>query len=342
MLLEGLQLPLTTPFYPDGRLNLLKLEHNVSRYSKTPVAGMVVLGGSGEPSMLSFTEAVEVLRAAVAAAAPEKVMIAGVSRDSVSETLELVEAGAAAGYDVALVSRPATLSDEARGLRTKEMLTYFQMVADRSSLPVLLVGEGLSEDVVEALAGHPQVLGVVESDATRVARLKERTAGVKREVTVTQIFQAVTRRMRVAESSGVIGIAELSANAGAATLAAAPAIKTRSKQVGFQVLMGSTNSVLDGLLAGAVGAMPPLAAATPQGCYEIVAAWKDGDQGLAMEKQVRVAEAANLIEWELGVAGVKYGCDLNGYYGGPPRLPVLPVDAEERAAVEGLMLGLRN
>ena len=56
MLLEGLQLPLTTPFYPDGRLNLPKLEHNVARYSKTPVAGLVALSDFGEPTMLSDEE----------------------------------------------------------------------------------------------------------------------------------------------------------------------------------------------------------------------------------------------------------------------------------------------
>jgi 4-hydroxy-2-oxoglutarate aldolase len=53
MLLEGLQLPLTTPFHPDGRLNLPKLEHNVARYSKTPAAGLVALSDFGEPTMLS-------------------------------------------------------------------------------------------------------------------------------------------------------------------------------------------------------------------------------------------------------------------------------------------------
>ena len=32
MLLEGIFPAITTPFYPDGRLYLRKLEHNVERY----------------------------------------------------------------------------------------------------------------------------------------------------------------------------------------------------------------------------------------------------------------------------------------------------------------------
>jgi len=56
MLLHGIFPPITTPFYPDGRVYLKKLEHNVERYSKTPVAGIVVLGSTGEAIMLSDDE----------------------------------------------------------------------------------------------------------------------------------------------------------------------------------------------------------------------------------------------------------------------------------------------
>src|SRR5204862_7749659 len=64
ILLHGIFPPITTPFYPDGRVYLKKLEHNVERYSKTPVAGIVVLGSTGEAIMLSDDERREVLRTA--------------------------------------------------------------------------------------------------------------------------------------------------------------------------------------------------------------------------------------------------------------------------------------
>ena len=50
------------------------------------------------------------------------------------------------------------------------------------------------------------------------------------------------------------------------------------------------------------------------------AAFKDGDPKLARLKAERLLEADAVI-CELGVAGVKYACDLNGYFGGAPRLP---------------------
>ena len=69
MLLEGIFLPLVTPFYPDGRLYLRKLEHNVDRYSRTPAAGMLVLARTGEADALTDTEMKETLEIAIGAAA---------------------------------------------------------------------------------------------------------------------------------------------------------------------------------------------------------------------------------------------------------------------------------
>ena len=353
MLLEGLQLPLTTPFYPDGRLNLRKLEHNVQRYSKTPVAGMVALSESGEPSMLSDEETRQALRCVVEAAVAEKVLVAGVGRDSVLETLRLAENAAELGYDAVLVKVPSVLQAGAGGVR-KSLLTYFQAVADRCALPVVLYRPALKQenllpiDLVSELAGHPQIIGLVDgvADGERIAKLKAATVSVEHNVSVTQVFAAVTGRMKARPETAAGGFisADTLTDGGSAVAVAPskPMAKTRTKVVGFQILVANTAGVLEGLRAGAVGAMPAFAASAPQACYEVLAAWKDGDEGLAQEKQARLHDVAARVEIGLGVAGIKYGCDLNGYYGGWPRLPLLPAMGEERAEIEGLMRGLRN
>src|SRR5580698_8800879 len=202
MLLEGLQLPLTTPFYPDGRLNVLKLEHNVARYSKTPVAGLVALSELGEPTMLSEDETRLVLRGVAGAAGMEKVLVAGVSRDSVTQTLDLVESAAKFGYDAVLVKQPSLFEPSAPGQFAKELLTYFQAIADRSVLPVVLYrslpeqGGGLPLGVVLELAGHPQIIGLVDGAGgeTTFEALRVGTTGVKHDVAVTAVFAAVTAR----------------------------------------------------------------------------------------------------------------------------------------------------
>jgi dihydrodipicolinate synthase/N-acetylneuraminate lyase len=44
----------------------------------------------------------------------------------------------------------------------------------------------------------------------------------------------------------------------------------------------------------------------------------------------------------MGIPAVKYAMDLNGYYGGPPRLPLLPLTAAQKTDVEGMMSSFRN
>ncbi len=351
MLLEGLFLPLTTPFYPDGRCNLRKLEHNVRLYSKTPAAGLMLLSEHGEPSMLTDDERRQVMGAAIDAAEPEKVMLVGVSHDSVAETVRRSEYAARLGYDAVLVDAPSVLRD---GSRAKELLAYFVTVADRSPLPVVLVSSAsartglLDLGLVIELARHQNIDGLVDAadGSERIAAIKAGTTAVKRDVTVTTVFAAVTGRMKAQdETRGGSFVSAAALTDGATALAVAPpssALKTRIKSVGFQMMAGSAAGMLEGLRAGATGVAPAFAACAPQACYEVVAAWKDGDEGLADEKQARILEAAAYVETQLGVPGIKFGCDLNGYYGGVARSPLLPTTGAERSEVERLMLGTRS
>jgi 4-hydroxy-2-oxoglutarate aldolase len=233
----------------------------------------------------------------------------------------------------------------------RALLTYFQAVADRSALPLVLSDHGgqLSDEIVVELAGHPKILGYVcgSDDGGKIEAIKTRTVQIRREVTVTPVFAAVTGRMQSrredVEAKEMILASALSDGSTAMSVAS-PRVstKTRTKVVGFQILAGRTSSMLKGLLDGAVGALPPFGAAAPQACYEVLAAWKDGDQGLAQEKQERVQGVAARIEAQMGIAGIKFGCDLNGYFGGVPRLPLLPLSGEERSEIEVLMQGMRN
>ncbi len=349
MLLEGLHIPLTTPFHPDGRLNTHKLKANIARYSKTPAAGLIILGPNAEPTLLSDDETRETLRAAAIAAAPEKVLIAGVSRDSVHATLALAEFAAQQNYDAVLVGVPSVLASERR-----ELLTYFQTIADRSPLPMVLLNATARRvpiDVIIELANHPQIIGLLDTAAqsSEIETILQRTAAIKREVTVTPTFTAATARMSQAAAAAanratLISAATLTGSQATAIAEAPPvsSLKTRNKSVGFQLIAGATSTLLEALNTGASAIAPAFAACAPQACYEVFAAWKDDDQPLAEEKQVRLDAAAHLAEEALGPGGLKFGCDLNGYFGGLPRLPHLPPTGEQRAAVERLMETIRN
>ncbi len=348
MLLDGLHIPLTTPFYPDGRVYLRKLEHNAERYSRTPAAGLAILTRTGEASLVSDEETRQILSSAASASAPEKVMIAGTARDGVLNTLEMAEYAAGVGYDVLLLRVPRELEEGPTD--TKSLLTYFQAVADRSPLPILLEEHrALPLEVIAELSENPSFLGIRLADGTResVERVRAAAAQSSREVLVTNVFAAVTRRMRTpaAPTGGgnYISAETLTGgNTALATAPPAPPVKTRLKKVGFQVLTSDTATFFEGLENGAAGAMLPFACCAPQAVYEVLAAWKDGNPKLALEKQSRLLAAAREIESKAGVGALKFACDLNGYFGGKPRLPLLPATGAERSAVESLMSPMRN
>lgn len=357
MLLHGILPPITTPFYPDGQVYYKKLEHNVERFSRTPVAGIVVLGSTGEALMLSDQERRDVLKVARQAAAPNRVLIAGTGVESAIETLRLTEYAAELGYDVAMVRTPHYYKKQ---MLPANMLAFYRTVADRSPLPVIIynfpqaTGYDIPAEVVIELAEHPNLIGIKESsgDVEKVRNMVERTRHIKRSATVTETFDAVTPRMLAAaggESANggeLIPVGALSGSKEVKPSSAAVTVvgkmKTRQKEVGFQVLVGAAHKLQVSLDAGAVGAILAFACPAPTACYEIYAAWKEGDAELARLKQERISRAAQRVGSELGIPGLKYAMDFNGYYGGPARLPFLPLTAALKQEVEQLIADIRN
>jgi 4-hydroxy-2-oxoglutarate aldolase len=356
MLLEGIFAPITTCFYPDGRPYWRKLEQNVDRYSRTPLSGLVLLGSTGEAVMLSDEETREALRVAQAATATDKVLLAGVGRESVFETLRLADYAATLDYDAILVRTPHYYRKQ---MRNREMLTYYQAVADRSPLPVLLysvpgcTAYDLPVEVVAELMMHPNIVGMKDSSGNvdRIAQLVHATrSSMKRTVPVTTVFSAVTARMlkpsvQAESHAGPTFVAADRLGSGMTALAEkppVPALKTRSKDVGFQLLCGSAQMLYPSLEAGATGGVLALANFAPQACQEIYTAWKENDAVLAADKQQRIVQAGIEVCGKMGIPGVKYALDLNGYFGGRPRMPLLPLVAEEQRLVEELTFDIRN
>ena len=353
MLLQGIFPPISTPFYPDGNVYYKKIESNVERYSRTPAAGLVVLGSTGEAVFLSDDERREVLRVARAAAAADKVLIAGTGVESAVETLRMTEYAYELGYDVAMVRTPHYYK---RQMLPANLLAFYRFVADRSPLPVIIynfppaTGYDIPAELVIELAGHPNVIGIKESSGSieKIQKMVEGTREVKRSATVTETFAAVTPRMLqqreepTRDSLVTIGGAEGSPKPSSSAVSVVQGLKTRQKEIGFQVLAGAAEKLYPSLQAGAVGAILAFADVAPMACYEIYAAWKEGDEALAQLKQHRVAQAAPRIAGELGIAGVKFAMDFNGYFGGLPRLPLLPLTAEVKNEVERLLNNIRS
>ena len=348
MLIEGIFAAVTTPFYPDERIYFRKIEANMSRYSRSLLAGMVVLGSTGEAPMLNDTETRDVLRVSAEATSAEKVLIAGVGRESVKATVELAEIAAGHNYDAVLVR---TSNYYAQQMSPAAVMHYFNSIADRSPLPVLLynipkcVPYQIPIEVIAELAQHPNIIGIKDSSGS-VDRIRDTVAATRnaprRTVTVTPVFEAVTGRMLTPLVIGPGSFVAATDLAGGTAIATAPPIKTRTKEVGFQVLAGSASALLASLQEGACGGILAFAACAPQASQEIYLAWKDHDLKLAEEKQKRIAPANKRVVGDLGISGVKYACDFNGFYGGRSRAPLLGLTADEKTEVESLLAEIRN
>ncbi len=358
MLLEGVHVPITTPFYPDGRVYLRKLEHNVRRLSLTPVSGLIALGPNSEYTSLSTDEKRTILAATADTAAPEKVLIAGISEAGVQPALELADYAAAHLFDAVLLAAPAAIdipfwhSGPQAGEPTTELLTWFRSIADRSPLPILLASHAAGGELpvltVAALAHHPNILGLLEQSThiSRVAALRQATAGIQRTSTTTVTFTAATTRMLQPPPPAPTGnllSAESLATGGTAVAIppSTPALKTRTKQTGFQLLWSHAAESIAAFRAGASAVAPAAAASVPGAVFEIWAAWKDGDTALMHEKEQRVTTAEAYL-LQQGVPAIKAAAELSGYFGGRPRLPQLPPTAQIQDHIAAILDGMRS
>jgi 4-hydroxy-2-oxoglutarate aldolase len=116
----------------------------------------------------------------------------------------------------------------------------------------------------------------------------------------------------------------------------------REVKSGFQVLVGSAPTLAPSLAIGAVGAVLAYANAAPYSTIAIYEAHRTREAAAALDWQNRIARAAQLVTTKYGVPGLKYAMDLNGYYGGIPRLPLTPVGPEGKKEIDMAFNGIKG
>lgn len=102
----------------------------------------------------------------------------------------------------------------------------------------------------------------------------------------------------------------------------------------FSILAGSANFILPSLVMGAAGGVLSLANLFPNLCHQLYELFKKNDLENARKLQRAILKANQSISGKFGVAGVKAGMDYIGFYGGNPRLPLMPLTSEERNQVQ--------
>jgi 4-hydroxy-2-oxoglutarate aldolase len=116
----------------------------------------------------------------------------------------------------------------------------------------------------------------------------------------------------------------------------------REVKHGFQVLVGSAPTLWPSLLMGACGAILAYANAAPYSVIAIWEAFRTREEAAGLDWQNRIGRASALVTTRYGIPGLKYAMDLNGYYGGPPRLPLTPPTPEAKQEIEAAFQDLKG
>jgi 4-hydroxy-2-oxoglutarate aldolase len=286
-LCTGVFSPITTPFNPDGSLNLEALKENVRKYAKTPLAGYLALGSNGENKSLTWDEKIEVARVIIENKAPEQIVMAGSIFESTVETISFAKEMEKLGADYITLLSPCYFKSM---MKDEVLIKYFTDVASALDTPCMLYnapqfcgGIALSVKVINECAKHPNIVGIKDSSSGNMEKI------------------------------------------------------ALSAPEGFQVLSGSINTFLSCLLNGGIGGIISLANSTPEVVCRLYDYFIEGQYEKAAALNRELIKANLSISGKYGVAGVKYAMDKNGYFGGVPRLPLLPISEDGKKAIDACL-----
>jgi 4-hydroxy-2-oxoglutarate aldolase len=105
----------------------------------------------------------------------------------------------------------------------------------------------------------------------------------------------------------------------------------------FNVLVGTAGVLFSGLTLGCVGGISALANVAPEACVKIFDLVKAGDLDAARELQLKMIPVNQAVTAVYGVPGLKAALDMRGYFGGDPRLPLLPSSEQERSEIKDIL-----
>lgn len=147
----------------------------------------------------------------------------------------------------------------------------------------------------------------------------------------THINMAADLVARLAKHPNIIGLKDSAGN----VIQLGEILNAVSKD--FNVLVGTAGVLFSGLTIGCVGGINALANVAPKQCVAILDQVKKADLVAARELQLKMIPVNQAVTAVYGVPGLKAALDMLGYFGGDPRLPLLPSSERERSEIEAIL-----
>lgn len=101
----------------------------------------------------------------------------------------------------------------------------------------------------------------------------------------------------------------------------------------FDVLSGTANTLFPAMMMGATGGIVSLANAYPNVCVALYERCVAGDLEGARNLHLLLGRLNGACSGRFGVAGVKYASEVAGFHGGDPRLPLLPLNENDKQSI---------
>ena len=178
--LRGVIIPVATPFVRD-ELSLDMLIYNIQRWNPTHIRGYMALGSNGESRSLSDDEACSVIETIAAHKSEDKLLMAGVTKESLPLSLEFIDRMAQCGADYASVLTPHYF---AKAMDDEALKNYYLKLADRSVLPIFIYcapsfanGVVLSAKVLTEVASHPNIVGIKDTSSNMMQAYCDAASG---------------------------------------------------------------------------------------------------------------------------------------------------------------------
>jgi 4-hydroxy-2-oxoglutarate aldolase len=136
---------------------------------------------------------------------------------------------------------------------------------------------------------------------------------------------------RLSEHLNIVGIKDSSGN----VIQLGELLNAVAKD--FNVMVGTAGVLFGGLTLGCVGGVLALANVAPKHCVKIYNLVKQGDFEAARDLQLKMLPVNQALTAGYGVPGLKAAMDMVGYFGGDPRLPLLPSSRQDISEIKEIL-----
>ena len=164
---------MVTPFDENGEVDLDALRKLIDFHVEFGSNGVLLLGSTGEPILLTKDERRRIVEASVDHANGRLPIMCGVSAPSTRETIENARHARDAGVEVGLMVQPPYVKPTQAAV-----YNYFKDVADEVDLPLVIYNNpdrcvvNVEPETVARLAQHPNFVAIKEAGPSPYAEMR--------------------------------------------------------------------------------------------------------------------------------------------------------------------------